>query len=171
MKRKLFAGIVLLGIAGLAYLATVGCCTLLAKQGRPVSWADRLELSSSQRSEVSALEIGFLRQRTASCQTLCAKRAQLIELLKQPTPDRQALAQVVNEIAQEQAALERATLDYMVNLKGHLGSEQQERLVAMVGDDLRTACQATACGASPGCFLLVSVQESPASRGFLREGK
>ncbi len=153
MKRIVVGAVVLLGLGGVAYLATVGCCTLLAKGARPISWADRLELTPGQRTEVSALEKGFLRQRTSSCQTLCAKRAQLIELLRQPAPDRQALTQVVNEIAQEQAALERATLDYMVNLKGQLRPDQRERLVAMVGDELRAACQATACGASPGCFL------------------
>ncbi len=153
MKRIVVGAVILLGLGGVAYLATVGCCTLLARGARPVSWTDRLELTANQRAEVSALEEGFLRQKEASCQVLCAKRAQLIELLKQPAPDRRVMAQVVNEIGQEQEQLERATLDYMVNLKGRLRPEQGEKLVAMVGDRLRTACQATACGVSPGCSM------------------
>lgn len=170
MKRIVMGAVILLGLGGVAYLATVGCGTLLAKGARPISWTDRLELMPDQRAEVSALEKGFLRQKAASCQVLCAKRAQLIELLKQPAPDRRVMAQVVDEIGQEQAQLEKATLDYLVRLQEHLRPQQREKLVAMVGDQLRTACQATACGASPGCFLFVSVQESPASGGFLGKG-
>ena len=100
MKRFLIGAALFLGIAGVAYLATLGCCQMMSRGRSAVSWADRFDLSPDQRQAVAEADKQFLAQKEASCGVLCAKRAQLIELLKQPEPDRAALAQLTEEIGQ-----------------------------------------------------------------------
>ena len=153
MKRILIGGIILGAIAVFCYLATVGCCQLVGFRSRQRNLSERLQLTPAQRNEMASLEKNFLVQKGASCQTLCAKRAQLIQLLKQPQPDVTALHLLAEEIGQEQVALEKATVDYLVTLGGHLEPAQREKLTALVSEELRTACRQTACGTTPGCFL------------------
>ena len=153
MKRWLVRGVLLVAIAAVAYLATLGCCQWLGWPGRPGSLTRQLALSPEQRQAIGPMEKEFLTQQKASCQALCAKRAQLIQLLKQPVPDRTAMSQLTEEIGQEQTALEKATLDYLLGVGRHLDPTQRRKLMAMVSEDLRTACKATACGMTPGCSV------------------
>ncbi len=152
MKRFLIAAGVLLGLAGLAYLATLGCCHLMASRPQP-GWAERLSLTPDQRQAVAAAQKQFLARKQESCGILCAKRAQMIQLLKQPEPDQPALLQLAEEIGQEQTALEKATLEHLLAVRQHLDPAQSERLMNLVSEDLRTACAATACGMTPGCSM------------------
>ena len=151
MKRLVVWAGILAAVAGVAYLATLGCCQLMASRAAGVPLAQRLDLTPGQRVEVAKLDQEYLAQKQASCQVLCAKRAQVIQLLSQPDPDRTALAQVVQEIGQEQTLLERATLDHLLAVNRKLEPRQQEKLMTLVGEDLRTACKATACDMTPGC--------------------
>lgn len=153
MKRIVVGLIGIVAVAGIAYFATLGCCQWVGfrRQLRPL--ADRLNLTSAQRQAVASLEKEFLARKGATCQTLCAKRAQLIQLLKQPEPDSFALRTVAEEIGREQTSLERATLDHLLALRQQLDPPQREKLIALVSDQLRTACNATACGITPGCAL------------------
>lgn len=153
MKRFLVWGGILAAVAGVAYLATLGCCQLMASRASGVPLAQRLGLTAEQRGEVAQLDREYLAQKQASCQMLCAKRAQVIELLKQPDPDRAALAQLVQEIGQEQTLLERATLDHLLAVNRKLELRQRAKLMGLVSEDLRTACKATACGMTPGCAV------------------
>jgi len=153
VKRILLGTAGILAVSGIAYFATLGCCQWIGfrRQLRPL--ADRLNLTPAQRQAVASLEKEFLARKEATCQTLCAKRAQLVQLLKQPEPDRFALKTVTEEIGREQTSLERATLDHLLALRQQLDPPQRERLIALVSDQLRTACSATACGMTPGCAL------------------
>ncbi len=152
VKRFLIGAGVLLGIAGVTTLATVGCCHLMGR-GRASSggWTEGLHLAPEQRQAVDAANKQFLAQKEESCRILCAKRAQIIQLLKQPDPGRAALAQLAEEIGREQTALETATLDYLLAVGRQLEPPQRERLMASVSEELRTACRMTACGMTPGC--------------------
>ena len=152
MKRFLIGAGVLLGIAGVTYLATVGCCHLIVgKNHSAAGWVDRLNLAPEQRQAVAAAQKQFMAQKQESCGILCAKRAQMIETLKQKDPDRAVLAQLAEEIGREQTALETATLDYLLAVSRQLEPPQRERLMASVSEELRTACRMTACGMTPGC--------------------
>ena len=153
MKRFLVVTVVLLGIAGVAYLATLGCCQMMSRSGSAVGWADHLNLTPEQRQAVAQADKQFIAQKEASCGILCAKRAQLIELLKQPDPDRAPLVQLTEEIGQEQTVLEKATLDHLLAVSRHLDPAQRQRMMASVTEELRTACNETACGMTPGCSM------------------
>ncbi|MBI3318785.1 MAG: periplasmic heavy metal sensor [Candidatus Omnitrophica bacterium] len=153
MKRILIGLALVAGIAGVGYLATLGCCQLISRKSAPASLGDQLQLTPSQRQGFAALERDFLARKQASCGMLCAKRAHLIQLLKQDQPDLASLGILAEEIGQEQIALERATLEHLVKLQEGLEPSQRERLVALVTEKLRAACEMTACGASPGCFV------------------
>ena len=153
MKRFLIGAGVLLGIAGVTYLATVGCCHLMVKGRSEAGWVDHLNLAPEQREAVAAAKKQFLAQKEESCRVLCAKRAQMIQSLKQPDPDRAVLAQLAEEIGREQTALETATLDYLLAVGRQLEPPQRERLMASVSEELRTACRMTACGMTPGCTM------------------
>ena len=153
MKRFLIAAGVVLGIAGVTYLATVGCCHLMGKGHSSAGWVDRLNLTPEQRQVVSSAQKQFLAQKDESCRILCAKRAQIIQILNQPDPDRAVLAQLAEEIGQEQTALEKATLDHLLVVGGQLDPKQRERLMASVSEELRTACEETACGVTGHCFI------------------
>ena len=153
MKRFLVWAGILVGVAGVAYLATLGCCQVLRMHPQPGGWVDRLNLTPDQQGPAGEAKKQFLAQKEESCRLLCAKRAQIIQLLKQPDPDRAGLAQLTEEIGQEQTRLEKATLDYLLAVGRLLEPAQRERLMASVSEELRTACSETACGMSPGCSM------------------
>ena len=152
MKRFLMAAGISLGIAGVAYLTTLGCCRLMAGSSA-AGWTERIRLTPEQRRAVAEQERQFLARKQESCGILCAKRAQMIQLLKQTDPDQTALLQLAEEIGQEQTALEKATVEHLVAVSRHLEPEQRLRMMGLVSEDLRTACAATACGMGPGCSM------------------
>ena len=153
MKKFLIGAVILLGIGGVAYLSTLGCCQMISR-GRPAaSLVDQLNLTPDQRQAVAEEDKQFLKQKEASCGVLCAKRAQMIQLLKQPEPDRATLVQLTEEIGQEQTALEKATLDHLLAVGRHLDPAQRQRMMASVTEELRTACNETACGMKGNCFV------------------
>ena len=156
MKRVLIGAVVLLGVSGVAYLATLGCCQMMSRRISRTGWADKFNLAPEQRQAVAEADRQFLAQKGTSCGILCAKRAQLIALLKQPEPDRAALAQLAEEIGQEQTILEKATLDHLLAVGRRLGPAQRQSMMASVTEELRTACKETACGMKGSC----SVQQS-----------
>ncbi|MBI3333211.1 MAG: periplasmic heavy metal sensor [Candidatus Omnitrophica bacterium] len=151
MKRLLIGSVLFGLIAAVVYLATLGCCQLVGVRPRPVSMTRQLRLTPGERQAVAALEKDFLAQKQISCQALCAKRAQMIQLLRQPEPDQGTLAVLTQEIAQEQAVLERTTLEHLLAVGRQLDPSQRERLTALMTDELRSACRMTACGATAGC--------------------
>ncbi len=153
MKRILWVSIGALGIAGVVYLATVGCCHLIGAGQRSISLTQQLGLTGAQSQAIAALEKNFLARKGASCQVLCAKRAQLIQLLKQPEPDQAALAVLTEEIGREQVALEKGTLEHLLAVRRHLEPAQREKLIGLMTEQLRTACRMTACGATEGCAV------------------
>jgi len=140
-------------VAGVAYLATLGCCQLLGWRKRPVSLMNGLGLTALQKRALAGSEKEFLQLKAASCEALCAKRAQLIQLLKEPAPDRRAMALVVEEIGREQTALEKGTLQHLLAAREQLTPAQWGKLADSVSDQLRLACRQTACGDTPGCAL------------------
>jgi len=153
MKRILLGSIAVLGIAGIVYLATLGCCQLMGAGQRSVSLTQQLQLTPAQAQAIAALEKNFLAQKAASCQALCAKRAQLIQLLKQPEPDPAALSLLTEEIGREQVALEKGTLEHLLAVSRHLEPAQREKLTGLMTEQLRTACRMTACGVTSGCAV------------------
>ncbi len=154
MKRFL-VGLIAFGVvAGVVYLATLGCCELMAGgSAKPGSLARQLGLTLAQGRVVAGLESQFMAKKTASCRILCAKRAQLIQSLKDPEPDRMMIATLVEEIGREQTGMERATIDHLLAVGQQLDPSQRQRLTNLMTEQLRTACKATACGATPGCAL------------------
>ena len=161
-KRIVIGTVLFLGVAGVIYLATLGCCHLIGscRAAKPVLLSEQLGLTASQRQEIASLEKNFMAQKEASCQLLCAKRAQIIQILKQPDPDQGVLHNLVQEVGQEQMILEKATVDHLLAVREHLEPAQRQKLVDLMSSQLRAACQATACGTTSGC----SVTESTSSK-------
>ncbi len=153
MKRFLVIAFALMGMGSVAYLATLGCGQMLSRKRSPAGWVESLSLAPEQREAVASTQKQFLAQKGESCRILCAKRAQIIQLLKRPDSDRAALAQLAEEIGQEQTRMEKATLDYLLAVGRQLDPKQRERLMAFVTEELRTACKETACGITPGCMM------------------
>ena len=153
--KRFIVGLVVFGVvAGLVYLATLGCCELMAGgSAKPGSFSRQLGLSPAQERAVAGLEKEFFARKTASCQLLCAKRAQLIQSLREPQPDRMMIATLVEEIGREQTGMERATIDHLLAVGQQLDPPQRERLTGLMTEQLRTACKSTACGVTPGCAL------------------
>lgn len=153
MKRWMMGAFFLAVVAGVAYLATLGCCELMGVKPRVRSLTGQMELTSDQRLQVSTLEREFLARKKDSCGVLCEKRAQLIQMLKKSDPDRAALYTLTEEIGREQVALEKATLEHLLAVARILEPAQRERLVDGVAEQLRSACRATACGMTKGCLV------------------
>ena len=156
MKRLAVAVVAFLAVAGVVYLVTLGCCMLTSSySSRPkaISVADQLQLTADQRREIAPLEKSFVSQKESACKALCAKRAQLIQILKSDEADQALLDRLVEEIGQEQMVLEKATLEHLLAMKKQLNPAQQEKLTQLMTEQLRTACEATACGTTAGCAL------------------
>ena len=140
-----------LAVAGVAYLATLGCGGLVRGAWRSAPWSQRLGLTGEEKDRVAALEKEFLAQNRTACGTLCAKRAQMITLLKQEKPDRAVLAALVEEIGFEQLGMEKTAMDHVLAVASQLDPAARERYLALVREELRTACKGTACGMGPAC--------------------
>ena len=153
MKRLILGTVILVVVGGIAYLATLGCCQVLGVTPRARTMTQGLNLDPAQRQQVAALEKEYLARKQAGCGMLCAKRAQLIQALKQEEPDSRVLNGLVEEIGREQTALERATLDHLLAVSRHLDAAQREKLTASMTEELRLACRATACGTVGTCFV------------------
>ena len=153
MKRLVIVTVVFAAIAGVAYISTVGCCHFIWSRGKTIPLSQQLHLTAAQRQTIVSLEGNFMVQKAAACQTLCGKRAQLIQLLKQPEPDQATISRIVEEIGQEQTALEKATIDHLLAVRQHLEPSQRSTLADLVTEELRTACKETACGMTPGCAV------------------
>jgi Spy/CpxP family protein refolding chaperone len=175
MKRFLVIAFALVGVGSVGYLATLGCGQMLSRKRSPAGWVGSLSLAPEQRQAVSAAEKQFLAQKSESCRILCAKRAQIIQMLKQSANDlgrdRAALAQLAEEVGREQTALEMATLDYLLAVNRQLEPSQRERLMASVSEELRTACRMTACGMTEGCAMQEGKPNVIASARQSRSGK
>ncbi len=153
MKKFLIGAVILLGVGGVAYLATLGCCQVMSRSRPAPDWIERRSLTPEQRQAVAEADKQFVSQKEASCGILCAKRAQMIQLLKQPEPDRTTLVQLTEEIGQEQTLLEKATLDHLLAVGSHLDPDQRQKMMASVAEELRTACNETACGMKGNCMV------------------
>ena len=151
MKRFVWIALVLLGIGTVAYWATISCCRLMGMNSSPASLIDDLGLTPEQESQAAALEKDFLARKNTSCQALCEKRAQLIRVIQEKEPDQALIDRLVEEISTEQMTLEKATLTHLLALRQILEPAQRERLVARMSEQLRSACDMTACGASGSC--------------------
>ena len=153
MKRFIFGGLILGAIAGTAYLAALGSCRVLGVNRRKTTMTQGLNLNSAQKEKITALKKEYLTRKQAGCETLCAKRAQLIQALKQEEPDPSVLNGIIEEIGREQIALEKATLDHLLAVSRSLDTARRERLIASMSEELRLACKATACGRHQDCLL------------------
>ncbi len=151
MKRFVWIALVLLGIGTAAYWATISCCRMMGMNSALVSLIDDLGLTPEQSSQAAVLEKDFLARKNASCQVLCEKRAQLIRVIQEKEPDQALIDRLVEEISAEQMALEKATLTHLLALQKILDPPQRERLAARMLEQLRNACDMTACGASGSC--------------------
>ncbi|MCM8812169.1 MAG: periplasmic heavy metal sensor [Candidatus Omnitrophica bacterium] len=153
MKRFLIAAAILLPTAALVYLATIGCCHLLASGRKPASLLSHLALSAEQKKELAGLEAGYLAEKQRACERLCATRDRLLTALQKPDSDQVMLTQMIEEIGREQMNLEKATLQHILAVRGRLDSRQKVQLTRMVSERLHSACEMTACGATPACAV------------------
>ena len=152
MKRWIITVLLLAGIGFVAYLSTVGCCRLMGWGRRPVTLSQRLNLTSSEHEEMVRLEQAFSRRQAQSCELLCAKRAQLIQLVQQDDPDAALIQRIVEEIGFEQMSMEKATAEHLLALRRSLDPDQRKQLSALIAEEPRTACSQTVCGRTPNCF-------------------
>ena len=152
--KRLFVGVAFFGVVALvAYLSTLGCCQLMGKMRSSSSIDRQMHLTPEQKQKVASMEQDFLLVKERTCGQLCAKRAQIIQLLKAKDPDPAVLNALAQEVGEEQIALEKATLSHIVALRQVLEPSQVEQLTARMTEELRTACGSTACGMTPGCTL------------------
>ena len=153
MKRILIGFIGVAAIAGVAYLSTLGCCQLIKSHESGRSLSRKLNLTPAQAQAIAVLDNNFMAQKQASCEILCAKRAQMIQLLKQPAPDSATLGLLAEEIGKEQVTLEKATLEHLLAVGQRLEPAQRAKLTDLVTEQLRSACRMTACGMTAGCAV------------------
>mgnify|MGYP001561326719 CR=1 FL=1 len=153
MKRIGWTVVVFGLVAGMVYLASLGCGHLMICSRRSVSLSQRLGLTPQQRIQFEAREKEFLAQKDLACQRLCEKRAQLIQLMRTSEPDTMLMTSLTDQITREQTALERGTLEHLLALRSVLTPTQREKLTASIADQLRRACEMTACGKTSGCFV------------------
>ncbi len=156
MKRIAFTLALFAGIAGVVYLSTIGCCSLLASRQRPSAegrFSDRLGLSDEQKRRIAPLEADFLAKKQAACDSLCAKREKLAQWMKASGTDQGSMIQLVEEIGRDQTGLEKATLEHLTALRGYLEPAQAQRLNVLVARELEAACEMTACGQTAGCAV------------------
>lgn len=151
MRKFGFGMAVFALVAGVAYLSTLGCCQLMSRAKKPISLTNGLQLAPLERQKVAGLEQDFMRVKQEMCGRLCAKRAQLIQLLRSKEADAASLNTLAQEIGEEQIALEKATLSHMMALRNVLSPSQADRLTARMTEELRMACEKTACGMTAGC--------------------
>jgi len=153
MKRLVRNTVGLGLVAGVCYLAVIGFCNLVGIERRPTSFTEGLHLSPDERIAVDRLTERYLATKQDACAVLCAKRAQLIRLIREEQPDIETMHRLVEEIAQVQMGLERATLEHLLAVGRLVGPRDRQQLIDRVTERLRMACRMTACGETPDCTL------------------
>ena len=143
MKNKLLIlGLVFSVAVNIAVLATIvyhqwGGCRgeghrRTIKQQQKNFLSRKLNLSQPQTEQIESLKQSLAANMKKINIPLYKKRAELINLLIEPEPDREKINFKINEIASLQADLQRLTIDYLLKQKVLLSSEQQEKFSSLV---------------------------------------
>lgn len=132
MKIKIVvAAIVLIGAATLSFWAA----GLIHGQPQPDEqrWTHRfehnyLQLTAEQKEQVDRSH-EVLRERIAPLQKSAhTARLELMELVAQPQPDKQAIEAKIAEIARLQESIQREVVEHLLRIKPALSEDQQKRL-------------------------------------------
>jgi Spy/CpxP family protein refolding chaperone len=132
VKIKIMAAaIVLIGAAALSFWAAG--LIYPQSQADEQQWTHRfernyLQLTPEQKEEVDRSH-EVLRGRMAPLQKSAhSARLELMDLVAQPQPNKQAIEAKIAEIARLQESIQREVVDHLLRIKPVLSEEQQQRL-------------------------------------------
>lgn len=140
MKRKLvILGVILLIAINISVLATVGYRWKCGQERgiceghAPGEYlCEQLSLSDSQKQKMEMFGKAFDEKTDKKRKTLSYKRNELVELLNQPSPDRQKIDSLINQIGIAQAELEKEVIDHILQEKEILTPEQQKKFLDLI---------------------------------------
>lgn len=96
-----------------------------------------LSLSESQKKKMDPLDRSFNTKIEKIKTELEQKRAELSDMLGEPSPDREKLKDQVSEIASLQAQFQMKTIDHLQEIRSILTPEQQTKFFSLIGKKLR----------------------------------
>ena len=103
----------------------------------PVGFISRyLSLSESQRKKMELLDPSFNTKIEKIETELEQKRAELSDMLGEPSPDWEKLKDQVSEIASLQAQFQMETIDHLQEIRSILTPEQQTKFFSLIGKRL-----------------------------------
>lgn len=95
-----------------------------------------LSLSPDQMQEIKTLSHSFHVQSDSISQLLTNQRTKLVKLLSNEQPDNQKLDQILEDINQLQADLQKNVINYLIKEKETLTPEQQVKFFNIIQDRL-----------------------------------
>ena len=98
----------------------------------------RLGVTPEQWSRIEPRLLNFRKDVPAACQDVSRKRAELIDLLSAPRPDRQAIAAKQEEILAGQRRVQGLVIEFLLTDREVLTPEQQKELFDLMRK--RSAC-------------------------------
>lgn len=114
-----------------------------------------LRLTAEQENQIRPIDERFRRNQAAACRDMQDARDRLLDTLRQPNTRKADLDSALDDVARAQAAQQRLTAEYLLEIKPHLSDDQRERLFGVVGQRFcgQGQCGAGACpggGMGPG---------------------
>ena len=131
----MIAALVVLGVGSFAAtrLAVRGLCNGVRA---PMAFAvlqDYLELSSQQRKALEEADARYASVRPALRDAVIEARDGLLNVLEDPKSDREEAVRAAKRFCRAQEALQLNTVEYMVELRGHLNASQKKKLAGLMG--------------------------------------
>jgi hypothetical protein len=151
MKKWILLLIFVLGVGG-AFLATKYSIIFrfYPPQGRHSGSAscavscclpDTIKLTPGKKAQVQKMQKNYCQCMDTLALQIDRKRLTLGEMLLQSKPDSSAIENLLNEIAHFQAAMEKQTINHILEVKNLLPSEQQDRFIKPILHEIQRGCQ------------------------------
>ncbi len=96
----------------------------------------RLHLNAQQKQHYLVLQEALKNKQQNLCDQLCAKRAELANLLMATPLDKKKINYKVEEIATLQTAVEKHTIDFICSLQETLNDEQRKKFLNSINEEI-----------------------------------
>ena len=108
-----------------------------------------LGITAEQRRKLDDIRFNGRKETIQHRSALQIQRMELARMIKSENPDRAAIDKKIQEVAQEEAALMRSSINVRLNSRGILTAEQRAKLEQLMQDRMRGGRPQVEAGAQP----------------------
>lgn len=138
--KKIIILILFISVATGAFWASRQFCPL-ANNVSKASFSHFQHLSVMQQVPLKDKDIQFQTEAIQRCTAICQRRLELLEMMSQPDPDRQAIENEVEAIGQMQIELEKKMAAHILDIKKTMDRKDAELYMENIRKELNQSMQ------------------------------